>query len=101
MIIPPSELLDGVRAGVYLQGLGQRDLKNPEGAGFDLRLGQLHALGSPAQLGVEKRSTPDPVDCPITDNFFTLEPGQYYLATTQERAELPVGMAALLIPRST
>jgi len=44
MILGPNELLRLVKEENLVEGLSERELANPEGAGFDLRLGKLFRL---------------------------------------------------------
>jgi len=39
--------------------LCKRELENPEGAGFDLRMGEIFELEGDGFLGVEERNTPN------------------------------------------
>lgn len=101
MIISPTEVLAGVAEGAFLSGLGDRDMSDPEGAGFDLRIGRLHSLHGAGSLGVVPRQTPAPIEIEAIDGFFTLAPRTYYLATTFETFRTPPDVAALIVARST
>ena len=103
MIISPLDLLPEIRAGRILKNLGERDLENPEGIGFDLRLGELSAVESGfGSLRVETRKTPPSVQIHQGSNrLFYLLPETAYLATTCELFDLPDGLAAQFFPRST
>ena len=89
-------------------GLCERELKSPEGAGFDLRLGEVYELSGDGFLGVEERKTPqakllaanDPAK-PESDNFFIFKPGEYYLVKTMEKVNLPVTLSGVIFPRTT
>ena len=60
MILGPQKLLELVKKEKLVTGLAERELTNPEGAGFDLRLGEVHKItGGTAFLGEEERQTPD------------------------------------------
>ena len=58
MILGPKELLKLVKSKNLLENLSERELTNPEGAGFDLRLGEVYKItGKKAFLGVTERHT--------------------------------------------
>ena len=40
-----------------MEGLSERELTSPEGAGFDLRLGEVYKISGNAFLGVNERKT--------------------------------------------
>ena len=44
MIIGPKKLLKLVKEIKLVEDLAERELTNPEGAGFDLRLGEVHEI---------------------------------------------------------
>lgn len=48
MIIGPEQLLKLVKKIKLVDGLSQRELTNPEGAGFDLRLGEVYRISGDA-----------------------------------------------------
>lgn len=101
MIIPPRAV--SLKQGQPpILNLSDRELLNPEGVGFDLRLSGIHTLEGKGSLLVETRQTPKatPLD-PDSDGIFTLEPKRWYLATTMETMNLPANMAAMIFPRST
>ena len=58
MIIGPKKLLKLVKEIKLVEDLAERELTNPEGAGFDLRLGEVHKIFGSAFLGIEERQTP-------------------------------------------
>lgn len=101
VIIPPGLALTAHDGGPVIHGLGERDLMNPEGAGFDCRLARLSRLVGEGYVGVENRQTPEATEVEALDGPYALEPHTYYLATTREELDLPPNMAALVIPRST
>ena len=88
-----------------VEALGQRDLENPEGAGLDLRLGEVFKIKGETFLGVEKRKTVDSVSVakynPKKVTAFTIKPGEFYLVQTIERVNLPDYLVATMHPRST
>lgn len=88
-----------------VEGLGQRDLENPEGAGLDLRLGEVFEIEGETVLGVEKRKTVDSKSVAKYEEgkskFITIKSGDFYLGRTIESVNLPDNLAATLHPRST
>lgn len=78
-----------------IQGLSERELNNPEGAGFDLRVGEIYKFkdGEEGFLGVTERKSPDiekVADIKTDGNKkFTLKPGDYVLVKTMETVNVP------------
>lgn len=106
MILGPKKLLELVKKEKLVTGLSERELKNPEGAGFDLRLGAVHKItGGVAFLGEEDRQTPD-VETLIKfkknkKQSITIFPNEFYLASTIESVNLPKDLTANFKPRTT
>lgn len=103
MIISPLKALTDIEQGSLLTGLSERELKTPEGIGFDLRIGDLHRLeGGGGFLGKTHRNTvrTDTVEA-SDEGLYVLNPNTCYLATTMEEFDLPLGVAAIFHPRST
>jgi len=105
MIIGPKKLLKLVKTKKLVEGLTERELKNPEGAGFDLRLGEIYKISGKAFLGVTHRETPK-IKLKVKSeklkvNKITIKPGEFYLATTIEKINLPLDICATFIPRTT
>jgi deoxycytidine triphosphate deaminase len=108
MILGIKELHKLVSEQKLVENLCDREMNNPEGAGFDLRMGEVYELTGDGFLGVEERQTPeikllakyDPEK--IDDsNFFVFEPGKYYLIKTIEKVNLPVTLSGIIFPRTT
>ena len=57
MILGPKKLLQLVKKIKLVEGLSERELTNPEGAGFDLRLGEVYKISGKAFLGEIHRHT--------------------------------------------
>ncbi len=102
MILGPKKLLQLVKTKKLVEGLAKRELTTPEGAGFDLRLGELYKISGKAFLGVTHRETPK-VELVANTNKkqFTIKPGEFYLATTIEKVNLSLSLCATFIPRTT
>lgn len=91
-----------------VENLCEREMNNPEGAGFDLRLGEIYELEGDGFLGVEERQTPEIKlvakcdEAKLDDNnHFIFEPGKYYLVKTMEKVNLPVTLSGIIFPRTT
>lgn len=105
MILGPKILLKLVKEIRLVENLSERELTNPEGAGFDLRLGEIYKIKGEGFLGVEERKTPESFLVAHYDkgvkSKFTLEPGGYYLVKTIEKVNLPESISAVLYTRGT
>lgn len=101
MIIPPKAV-DLTHSQSPILNLSEREIKNPEGVGFDLRLSAVHVLYGQGALLVNTRKTPKAnlLDHD-SDGVYTLKPKIWYLVTTIETVNLPINMAAMVFPRST
>jgi len=106
MILGPKKLLELVESEKLVENLSERELTNPEGAGFDLRLGEIHEIaGGTAFLGETHRETPE-IKTLITYDpknlqTFTFEPGKYYLISTIEKVNTPKDITINFKPRTT
>lgn len=103
MLLGVHELLKLVKEKKLVENLSGRELRNPEGAGFDLRLGEVYVIESKGFLGVKERETPKLklVAKFGKDKSFQLKPHQYYVVKTIEKVNLPLSLAATFRPRST
>ncbi len=118
MILGIKELHKLVKEINLVEGLCDREMNSPEGAGFDLRLGEIYELEGDGFLGVEERKTPDiklvakaKAACPAgeeisgvadeTEDSFVFEPGKYYLIKTMEKVNLPTNVSGIIFPRTT
>lgn len=105
MILGISELLRLVKEENLVENLSERELTNPEGAGFDLRIGELYEVEGSGFLGVETRETPEhkvvAAFDPSKKSEAVLEPNTYYVMKTVERVNTPLDIAILFRSRST
>lgn len=131
MVLGTEELLKLVKSHKLVTGLSERELKTPEGAGFDLRLGEVWEVWGQGFLGVEERETPklkliakfDPkqqlmrktrhaefssvskkILKQVQDDghrTIDLKPGKYYVVKTVENLNLPENIQVVFRPRST
>lgn len=105
MILGPKKLLQLVKKINLVEGLSERELTNPEGAGFDLRLGEVYKITGSAFLGETHRKTADiklvaSYD-PKKANKVIIKPGDFVLVKTIENVNMPDNLTASITPRST
>jgi len=105
MILGVKKLQKLVKEKKLVENLSERELKNPEGAGFDLRVGELYEVQGKGFLGIEERGTPKAKLVakynPKKKSFFVFRPKGYYLVKTIERVNTPENLLILIRPRST
>ncbi len=105
MIIGPKELLKLVKKVRLVENLSERELTNPEGAGFDIRIGKVFKLKGSGYLGIEERKTPDAIlikeYAKTKIQKFVIKPGQQYIVSTIEKVNLPQDITANFWLRST
>lgn len=105
MILGPKALLTLVKKSKLVENLSDRELTNPEGAGFDLRLGEVYKISGKAFLGVTERHTPE---IALVKKYnekkvskIIIKPGDFYLIKTIESVNMPENLTANMKPRST
>jgi deoxycytidine triphosphate deaminase len=105
MILGPKKLLQLVKTKKLVEGLSERELTNPEGAGFDLRLGEVYKVSGGAFLGETHRKTAEIELVKKYDHKKTyslkIKPGDFYLVKTIETVNMPQNLTASITPRST
>jgi deoxycytidine triphosphate deaminase len=103
MIISPKQLLKLVKSKKLVEGLSERELTNPEGAGFDLRLGEVYKISGKAFLGETHRQTPDVTSVAVfgKQKSIKIKSGDFFLAKTIEKINLPLNLSAVILPRTT
>jgi deoxycytidine triphosphate deaminase len=105
MILGVKELLKLVKEKKLVENLSKRELKNPEGAGFDFRIGEIYEISGKGFLGIEERKTPKTKLLvkynPKRKESFIFKPGKYYLMKTVEKVNTPENVLILFRPRST
>ncbi len=103
-MIGTVELLKLVNEIKLVENLCERESTNPEGTGFDLRLGEVYKFkGNTAYLGEKERFTPETelvAKYGIQKSIMVM-PGDYYLVKTMESVNLPKDISALIRPRRT
>ncbi len=105
MILGPTLLLKLVKDIKLVENLSERELTNPEGAGFDLRLAEVYSISGDAFLGETERKT---ADIELVQSYkegekrtIVIKPGDFYLVKTIESFNLPDFLTANFKPRST
>lgn len=105
MILGVDKLLELAKADKLVEGLCERELKNPEGAGFDLCLGKVHEVSGRGFMGLEER---DSAKSKLIFEYkkdkkqsLIIKPGESYLVTTREKVNLPKSLTANMWLRST
>lgn len=105
MILGPQLLLKLVKEHNLVENLAERELNNPEGAGFDLRLGAVYKIKGKGFLGVTERQTPDDILVSKYEegkkNKIVFKPGDFYLVQTIELFNMPENLTANFKPRTT
>jgi len=76
-----------------IEGLSERELNNPEGCGFDLRVGEVGKIIEESYLGVTERKSPRTEKIGHIDEdgnkLITIKPGEFLLVTTIEKITSP------------
>lgn len=105
MVLGIEELHRLVKEKNLITNLSERELENPEGAGFDLRIGELYEISGQGFLGEIERETPEVKLIAKYDekktNEIQLKPHTYYLLKTMEDVNMPENLLAIMTPRST
>ncbi len=105
MILNPKILLELVKKEKLVENLSERELTNPEGTGFDLRLGEVFKISGKAFLGETHRQTPDITSVKVYDpkkpSSIKIKPGDFFLVKTIEKINLPLNLSAVILPRTT
>lgn len=105
MILGPKILLQLVQEKKLVENLSERELTNPEGAGFDLRVAEIYKISGEAFLGEIERKTPE-VELiakydPERKQQITIQPGDFYLVKTIEKVNTPLDITINFKPRTT
>src|SRR3989344_9607039 len=114
-VLGTKRLLELVREINLVENLSERELKGGEGAGFDLRIGELHKFKENIKdeelgfLGIIERSTPPleliaKYDLNKTDEeqkIVTINQGEYYILKTIEEVNMPPYLRGGFVTRTT
>ncbi|HBG81541.1 TPA: hypothetical protein DDW69_01730 [candidate division CPR2 bacterium] len=105
MVLGVDKLLELVKTKKLVENLCDRELNNPEGTGFDLRVGEFFKISGEGYLGETERKT-----CDIESiakfkegkiQSVTVNPGDFYLIKTIETVNIPENLVAVFKPRTT
>ncbi|KKQ77149.1 MAG: Deoxycytidine deaminase [Candidatus Daviesbacteria bacterium GW2011_GWF2_38_6] len=104
-----DEVLRRIKKEKLIENLGQRELKNPEGVGVDLRLGAIYKIVEggafiEADLGKRKGVKTEKI-AEYKKRGRQLEivvkPGEYYLVSTVEKINTPKDLMPVVFPRTS
>jgi deoxycytidine triphosphate deaminase len=105
MVLGVDKLLKLVKSEKLVEGLCERELKNPEGSGFDMRLGKVSKISGAGFMGLEERTS---ANSKIIAEYnqgekqsIIIKPGESYLVTTIEKVNMPQDLTANMWLRST
>ncbi len=105
MVLGVDKLLELVEKQNLVEGLCERELTNPEGTGFDLRIGELYTISGSGYLGEAERKT---CDIELVSKYeegkvttHIIKPGDFYLFKTIEKVNIPDNLTAEFKPRTT
>jgi deoxycytidine triphosphate deaminase len=105
MVLGVDKLLKLVKTQKLVEGLSSRELNNPEGAGFDLRLGKVSKISGKGFLGIEERNSANSKVVveynPRKSKSIIIKPGEIFLVTTLEKVNLPQNLTSNMWMRST
>ncbi|MCL5784804.1 MAG: hypothetical protein M1142_05655 [Patescibacteria group bacterium] len=109
-----DEIHKRIKKHSLIKNLGQRDLKNPEGVGIDLRLGVVHKIvkggafiqGDRQQelgnrKGVETKEVAKFKEDEDDQVWITVKPGEYYLVQTVESINTPADLMPIVHVRTS
>lgn len=109
-----DEVLKRVKKDKLVEGLGNRELKNPEGVGIDLRLGAVYKIaeggafieedrvkGLGSRKGVKTELVAEYKKRKDEQDWVTIKPGNYYLVSTLEIINTPKDLMPVIYPRTS
>lgn len=113
MIIGIDEVLQRVKSQKLIENLGNREVKNPEGVGIDLRLGAVYKIteggafiqgdrgkGLGSRKGVKTELVAQ-YQKRGRQKEIIIKPGDYYLASTLETINIPKDLMPVVYPRTS
>lgn len=105
MVLGIDKLLKLVKNQKLVENLCERELTNPEGAGFDLCLGKVHRIFGKGFMGLTERDSANAEQVlefdPNKRQVILFQPGDAYLVTTREKINLPQNLTANITLRGT
>lgn len=109
-----DQVLQRIKNQKLIEGLGKRELKNPEGVGVDLRLGAIYKIveggafieadgnaGLGKRKGVKTRVLAEFKKRGKKQVEVIIKPGDYYLASTLESLNAPSDLMPVVFPRTS
>ena len=105
MILGVDKLLQLIKDQKLVENLCEREMTNPEGAGFDLCLGKVHRISGKGFMGLTERESAKTeqvleFDANKTQSIL-MQPGEAYLVTTREKVNMPEYLTANMWLRGT
>jgi deoxycytidine triphosphate deaminase len=105
VVLGVDKLLELVEKQKLVENLCERELTNPEGTGFDLRVGELFKISGEGYLGETERKTCDIESVAKYEEgkvtTHVIKPGDFYLFKTIETVNIPDNLVAEFKPRTT
>lgn len=109
-----DEIHKRIKKHSLIKNLGQRDLKNPEGVGIDLRLGAVHKIIKGGAFieadgnielgkrkGVETKLVAEFAENGKAQKEIIIKPGDYYLVQTVEAVNTPLDLMPVVHTRTS
>lgn len=103
-IIGGSELAKRIKREGLINNLSKREITNPEGPGFDLRIREVYTIKGKGFLGIEERKTAEGrliASAKSKNKKVIIKPKDYFLISTMEELKMPADLFATIYPRST
>lgn len=105
MVLGVDKLLQLVKEANLVENLCERELTNPEGAGFDLCLGRVHRISGKGFMGLTERDSANAEQIlefnAKKKQSILMQPGESFLVTTREKINLPQNLTANMTLRGT
>lgn len=104
MLLGIEELRKLIETEKLVENLLESEFRNPVGTGFDLRVGELHAIAGKSYVGKDGRIMPETellASHRKDADRHVIKPKEYYLIKTIEKLNLPEDVMAIFYPRST
>lgn len=105
MILGTDKIKQLIEEKNLIENLCDREKFNPESVVIDLRLNKLFKLKGKAFLGITERQTPEAEEIasynPDKKSSYVLKPGDYLIAETIEKINVPEDVFVLFKPRTT
>ena len=109
-----DQVLQRIKTQKLIEGLGEQDLKNPEGVTIDLRLGAVHKILSGGAFiesdrrealgrrkGVKTKLIAEFKKGKKNQDWIIIKPGDYYLVSTVEAINTPGDLLPVVFTRTS